>query len=349
MQLKQLRTVDVCEGDGKGDIQVIVDIGSISSADNLESFEISIAYQEEDLRIQLPVLKTNTLSQQIPENQTSVQVFSETSEVYISAFKFGGGISGNRPLIGFRVTDNRDCEENGELKITSFWVNEECTLEFEIDSTLTVLRQKSEDFISQVEVTSEISSLTNKEDGGKFKVDINATNDKQRIIDTLGYIVNVEGDTESWSVAESDTVTIVGTVKVDTYFEDFNMPVSNSKLGQLYFKYVGDEETSDSIDVTIEPYLIEGCQCAEMSAEKTTYRMRYLAPTSVNETIENYSVVKVIGDKVFSENKGHVLIARPDGRLVYNGVLDENGIKLRNGTYLIRTDDLTKKIIINNF
>lgn len=112
LQVKSLRTIDVCSGAKRWLISA--SLGTIRFADSLESFDITIGYDRRVLR-PTDVLKEGTLSAQMSNGPTMNVIVP--GEMRIFGFNVARSVAGSVPLIAVAGDFLGSCDDRGVLTV----------------------------------------------------------------------------------------------------------------------------------------------------------------------------------------------------------------------------------------
>lgn len=355
VKLVQLRYNEACEEDGKGDIQVAIDVGQVLPQDKLQSYEIAVSYRGEGLQIQLPVLTNNTLTAQMPSQYRSFGVDVENREIFGSAAasisKIETGVYGSTLLIGFRVSENTDCDEPGELKITQFWVNEECTIDFQIDSTLTIEKRKSDKFISELTASSQISSLTLK-DTNTVKLSVLKQMNLPRKVDYLNL---------RWSTVSDIKVNAKATAPSDSVFIEegeityWGLSSEADSLAEFTVSYIGDSKINDTLELNWELTVNQKCDCVEAIDQNESYSLIYEASDEDTSSVARWDYIEknifFYNEGLISDSyRGKLDIITVQGKVIHLSEFESGKTSLRPGVYFILTENRKiQKLIVNSF
>jgi len=351
--MEQIRSVEACEEDGKGKIQVVVYVGEIKESDSFQSYEIAVSYKDQPLRITLPELTVNTLTEQMPKLYRSFSTDDEFGEFFGSAALITAGeagVSGSQPLIGFWVDDESECDELAELRITQFFVNEECKVSFDIDSTLSIEKKTSEKFISDLSISSQISSLTLATNNISDTLWIDMNMDSYREIEKAVLTVEAEGNlsVEFFQLHKAESTQVEGS-SIEYTGLTLSDNVSDKRLGALY-TYTGSETEHDTMYLNASLQITDPCGCVNLLDAVTNDKVVFVPePKSISAEFEK--PLFWYTDRLVSNGyKGPLTIVSTLGQSIQLKNYEDKEIVLTNGFYLIVTpDNRTQKIIVNNF
>jgi hypothetical protein len=259
------------------------------------------------------------------------------------------GVSGPGPLVGFWVEDNAACSEDAELKITQFFVNQECKLDFTIDSTLKIEKRYSEKFISELTASSQISSLTLNHENKSGEIAWLMNIDEPRKTDTLSIIIGRDSMLEigyellasaDSSFVKGDTITFIG------------LQASTDTLAKANYSYVGDEYVGDTLKLDWNYSVSQQCACIIAVPSTESYEIVYEKKTNGSvsyQTLED-NIFYYSGALMSDSYRGSLDIIDLSGRSIAVDDFRNGKIHLKRGIYILVTDNKKiQKLIVNSF
>jgi hypothetical protein len=353
VRLLQYTDVEACEGDGKGNITVGVDIGTILPEDNFQGYEIAVSYKDQPLKGMMPVLTANSLTSQIPSQYVAFGNDGENEEIYGSAFLITSGntgLSGSRPLVGFRIQDNSECFQAADLKITQFYVNEECTIDFDIDSTLTIVKDYDESLITELEVSSTIRDSILNIDREQTSVDYKVSGSFiDQSVDSLSITFSEYSSFENEIIVYGEYQTM-NEIENTIVLVDYKFP-SDGLIVQREIINTAGFDKNDTIELNASFQVKTICDCLRL--DDVTNNTVYIEknPLSANqvELVDNSVKISYNNGLIIENYKGVLNVVNVRGKMAsYN--YSNHPIIFEPGMYIINIPGVkTEKLIINNF